>query len=86
MATSNAPKLSLGVHTFRNAGMEAKWGRARGAPCIFVRDPQSKHRHQREQWWLVDAAMWDRIIVEGPREGFNSCTVLGDYFSVPVRA
>lgn len=73
----------LNVKTFRVVGMEAKWGRSGGVPCMFVRDPSSKLRHQREKWWMVDRTMWNRIQIEGPREGFNSCTVLGDYFSVP---
>ena len=73
------------VKTFRDAGLEAKWSRTRkGAPAIFARDPEAKTSHQREKWWLVSKMMFEAMQAEGIREGFNSCTIFGDMFSIPA--
>lgn len=67
----------------REAGLEAKWGKTRyGRPCLFVRDPQSKNKHQRETWWMVDAKMWDAMKKHGVKLAFDNHTLLGDIFSV----
>ncbi len=71
------------VATYRNAGLEAKWGTSpTGAPCIYLRDPQSSLKHQRESWWRVDKAMFDRMKEVGVKEGFHQATILGDIFSI----
>jgi hypothetical protein len=73
------------VKTYRAAGLEAKWGRTRrGAPAIFVRNPSSPNRHQRETWWMVDRSMYELMSKLGVLEGFDSATLLGDLFSVPA--
>lgn len=71
------------VKTFRDAGLECKWGKVnQGRPAIFVRDPNAKTKHQREKWWVCDKPMWDAMHKLGIIEGFNSATVFGDIFSV----
>lgn len=71
------------VSTFKEAGFEAKWTKTRtGAPIIKVRDPKSKHKHQREKWWLVSADMWKSMQKTNVQEGFDSHTLLGDIFYV----
>ena len=71
------------VGTFREAGLEAKWSKTRsGQPCIFVRDPKGRGKHQRESWWLCDKTMFDLMKKEGIREGFDGATLLGDIFSI----
>lgn len=70
------------VADIRAAGLEARWGRTRrGAPIILARDPQARHRHQRETWWCVDRTMWDEAQKVGLREAFDRCTLLGEFFS-----
>lgn len=60
--TAYTSQLRYAVATLRAAGLEAKWARTRrGAPIIKARDPGAPTAHQRESWWLVDAAMWDRL-------------------------
>ena len=77
--------MNYTVETFRAHGMEARWGRTRtGAPIIFARDPQGRCRHQREQWWAVDAGLWVDMQRIGIREAFDLGTILGDFFSVPA--
>lgn len=77
--------IQYNVSSFRSAGLEAKWGRARnGAPFIFARDPEAKRPHQRETWWLVDGADFKRMQKVGIREGFNEATLLADVFSIPA--
>jgi hypothetical protein len=71
------------VGTMREAGLEAKWGKMRsGGPIILVRDPNSKHKHQRETWWAVTGDMWQTMLKTNIKEGFDSHTLLGDIFSV----
>ena len=73
------------VKTFRDAGLEAKWGKTRsGTPCVFARSPDAKSKHQRETWWMVDNAMWKRASVVGIRQAFEEHTLLGDVFSIAV--
>ena len=71
------------VETLRAAGLEAKWGQTpRGAPILFARWPDAKLAHQREHWWMVDNAMWIRMVADGIVDGFDACTMLGDVFSI----
>jgi hypothetical protein len=74
------------VKTFRDAGLEAKWGKTSpyGGPVIYARCPNAKAKHQREQWWMVDHAMWRRASVVGIRQAFEEHTLLGDIFSIAV--
>jgi hypothetical protein len=73
------------VITLRNAGLDARWTRNRnGAPIIVARDPQAKLEHQRRTWWAVGKKMWDEMGRVGVREGFDNCTLLGDFFSLPA--
>ncbi len=75
--------LVYSVATFRAAGLEAKCSRTRhGAPCYLVRNPHSSLSHQRQSWWMVDAAMWRAMNEDGVVEGFDRCTLLGDLFSI----
>lgn len=74
------------VGTFRNVGLDARWTKTRqGAPIIQVRCPSSSLRHQRENWYMVDADMWARMLRFGILEGFEQCTLLADVFSIPGR-
>lgn len=77
--------LQYRVGTLRAAGLEAKWGRTSNrGPAIFARDPQSRHRHLRTSWWMVDAETWKRMERYGIREGFEAQNLLGDFFSIPA--
>ncbi len=71
------------VGVMRNAGLEAKWGKLRNnAPALFVRNPNAETDHQKKKWWHFDRTMQEIMTKEGIAEGFNSCTILGDVFSV----
>lgn len=71
------------VDTFREAGLEAKWGKTRkGTPCILLKDPNGRLPHQREKWWILDKGMAKLMQDEGIIEGFNNATILGDMFSI----
>ena len=73
------------VATFRDAGLEAKWGKTRsGRPAIFVRNPNASHKHQRTTWYLVTAGMFKHMEDEGIIEGYNTSTLLADVFSIPA--
>ena len=73
------------VGTMREAGLDAKWGRLRNkAPALFIRNPNGELKHQREKWWHFDRTMQKFMTEKGVVEGFNSCTLLGDMFSVPA--
>ena len=73
------------VKTFRDAGLEAKWGKVNdGRPAIFVRNPQAATEHQRDQWWVCDKKMFDSMKEEGVVDGFNAWTAFGNFFSVPA--
>jgi hypothetical protein len=75
--------MKYSVKTLREAGLEAKWTKTRnGAPIIVARDPQAKASHQRTTWWAVTAVVWSMMIRDGIKQGFDSCTLLGDLFSV----
>lgn len=76
--------MKLSVKTMRDAGLEAKWGKFRGTPFIFVRNPNSKLKHQREQWWILDKDMWQAMNKQGIVEAFTNHTLLGDIFSIPL--
>jgi hypothetical protein len=76
-------RLAYRVGTLREAGLEARWGRTHtGAPVLCARDPDGTYAHQRERWWRVDRGMWRAMEHLGVREGFASCTELGDVFSI----
>lgn len=75
--------MVISVKTFRAAGLEAKWSKTRaGRPVMVCRYPLAKYRHQRETWWVVDSAMVRQMERQGIVEGFDSCTLLGDMFSI----
>ena len=78
--------LKLAVGTMRDAGLEAKWGKLRDRPVIFVRNPKSPNKHQREQWWIVDNGMWQSMNKQGIVEAFTNHTLLGDIFSIPLNS
>lgn len=90
------PKRNLAyrVGTFREAGLEAKWGRTRqGAPIILVRDPNADHAHQRVNWWVCDRGMFEAMREDahslgddarGILQAFDGWTLLGNMFSVPA--
>lgn len=83
-APSAQPRQSIrySVAAFRNAGLEAKWGKSRrGAPFIFARNPKAANKHQRETWWLMDGGMWREAERIGIVEAFDGATLLGDIFS-----
>ena len=74
--------MAFRVQTFREAGLEAKWGHTcKGQPCISVRNPQSDLRHQRERWWVVTEQMWARAQEVGVNQAFDEHTIVGDVFS-----
>lgn len=76
-------QIKLSVKTFRDAGLEAKWGRtSRGGPCLYVRNPASHYKHQRETWWMVTKSMHSAMESAGIVEGFTLQTLIGDVFSV----
>lgn len=70
------PKYS--VKTFRDAGVEARWGRLRtGAPAMFVKADGT--------WYVVDKSMWDSIAGgKGVAEAVRNHTLLGKFFSIPA--
>ena len=71
------------VATYRNAGLEAKWGKTHGGcPVIFVRNPNAKCNHQKTTWWLVTKDMHKAMEKDGILEAFDGFTLLGDIFSV----
>ena len=71
------------VGTLRDAGLEARWSRtSSGAPILVARNPNASSKHQRERWWTVDRNMWKRMEETGVIEGFDCCTLLGDFFFV----
>ena len=73
------------VSTFREAGLEAKWSKTRkGSPIIVARNPKVRFEHQRKQWWAIDNKAWELCKQVGIVEGFDSCTALGDIFSVQL--
>lgn len=73
------------VSTFRAAGLEAKWSKTRkGSPIIVARNPKARFEHQRKQWWVIDNKAWELCKQVGIVEGFDSCTALGDIFSVQL--
>jgi len=74
--------MKLSVKTFREVGMQAKWGKCNGGPALFVRDPSAKTEHQRSKWWLVTQTMYVCMKQSGIKEGFDQNTLLGDMFSV----
>ena len=76
--------LKLSVKTFRDVGMEAKWGKVSGRPPMFVRNPKANLEHQRTKWWLVTKSIWDAMNKDGVLEGFDNSTLLGDVFSLRV--
>ena len=79
MTTTTTIKYS--VKTFREAGLEAKWGRTRkGQPCIYLRWPQAPTQHQRERWVMCDNRMMTRMQRDGVVRGYDNSTVLVDLF------
>lgn len=75
--------MNYNVQTFRDVGFEARWTKTRaGRPYIVVRNPKASTVHQRDQWWVVDRAMFDTMKKVGVCEGFDRHTLLGDVFSV----
>ncbi len=73
------------VATFRDAGLEAKWGKTHsGRPAIFVRHPEAIHEHQRTTWYMVTDGMFNHMKADGIIEGYNTCTLLADVFSIPA--
>jgi hypothetical protein len=78
-------RITHRVATYRDAGLDAKWGRiGTGLPVVFVRDPNATLPHQRNSWWMVTRQMFDRMQEVGVRQGFADATLLGDVFSVAV--
>ncbi len=74
------------VGTYREAGREARWSKTRsGTPMILIRDPNGADEHQRKKWWLVNDSMFQDMKKIGIREAFDSHTILGAIFSIPVR-
>lgn len=72
------------VATYRAAGLEAKWGKVLGRPCIFIRNPKAKATHQRETWWTVTNTMFEDMKKVGIVEAFTRHTLLGHVFSLTV--
>lgn len=70
------------VTDFRNAGLEAKWGKRNGVPFIYARNPKAERQHQRETYWLIDAKTFADMQKVGIVEGFDNATLLGDMFSI----
>jgi hypothetical protein len=72
------------THTFRvgectSDGLDARclFGR-----CLQVRLPQSRASHQR-RWTTVDRRMTKMMLLHGPRDGFDSITLLANLFPAP---
>ena len=75
--------MKYNVKTFRDAGLESKWSKLKNScPCIMVRNPNSKYRHKKEIWWIVDKYMFKMMEEQGIIEGFENFTELGDIFSI----
>lgn len=74
--------LKYRVGTFREAGLEARWSKVRGAPIIVVRNPNANTNHQREQWWVCDKYMFEDMKKDGIIEAFDNHTILGDILSI----
>ena len=71
------------VATYRSAGLEARWGKTgSGTPCIYVRNPNTKLKHQRESWWMVSRTMFDDMVKDGIVESFDRHTLIANVFSI----
>lgn len=67
------------VGPIRLLGFDAKWTKtSNGSPIIVAKKKDSKH------WWAVDSYMWARAKVVGFSAAFDECTLLGEFFSVPI--
>lgn len=71
------------VQTWRKAGVEAKWGKVKGRPCIFLRPSHSRI------WCLLDTLALNHInahVENGSsiKEAVDDTFALVDIFSVPV--
>jgi hypothetical protein len=73
--------LRFGVKVFRDAGLEAKWGRIEGKPFIFLRDPKSSLLHQRTKWWACTRELWATAVACGDvKQAFDQATLTGNHF------
>jgi len=71
-------KLTYTVGTFRAAGLECKWTKARHGEPIIVARTRPGH------FYVISASMFDDMQRDGIREAFDSHTLLGDIFSIPA--
>lgn len=78
MTQPTKPRLS--VHTFRDAGVEARWGKNRSRrPILLVRLPNDA------TWWLLTKGMWQAIENGQPvKDVVYDHTVLGKFFSISI--
>ena len=75
--------MKYSVKPLREAGLEAKWSKTpTGSPIIIARNPTAELKHQKEKWWYVDVRMWEVMLKEGIKPGFNLATLIGDIFSI----
>ena len=72
--------MKYSVKEIRKLGYEARWTRTRsGAPIIVARKPGGSGT-----WFAIDKNLWDAAKTMGFDAAFESHTMLGDIFSVPI--
>lgn len=71
------------IETWRNDGVNAKWGKVNGKPCIFIRPSHT------QTWCLLDKSALIHIneqVSNGAsiKEAVDNTFALVDIFSIPV--
>ena len=73
------------VQTWRNAGVDAKWGKIKGRPCLFVRPSHTR------TWCLLDRLALNHINTQidngsSIKEAVDATFALVDIFSIPAES
>lgn len=71
------------IATWKNAGIDAKWGKVNGRPCVFLRPSHT------QTWCLLDRSALNHIntqVLNGSsiRTAVDNTFALVDIFSIPV--
>lgn len=71
------------VKTWREAGIEAKWGKVKGAPTMFLRPSHSKNFFMLSR---SNLECINRMIDDGSsiKDAVNTVFAVADIFSIPV--
>lgn len=71
------------IDTWKNAGIDAKWGKVNERPCIFLRPSHT------QTWCLLDRSSLDHIntqVLNGLsiKEAVDNTFAIVDIFSIPA--